>query len=242
MLITSLTNEKIKEIVKLKEKKYRDESNTFLVEGYHLVEEAYKHGVLKTLIRLENIELDYLVTTIEVTKDVMKKISDLDNIPNCIGICNMIEYKEDYSDTILVLNNVQDPGNLGTIIRSSVAFSIRTIVVDSNTVDIYNPKVIRATQGMIFNINVIKRDLNIFLKEIKELGYKVYSSDISSKKELKDIEKNEKRVIIMGNEGTGIDRSLLDLSDETIYIKMNNNCESLNVGVAASIILYELSR
>ena len=236
-MITSTTNNKIVEVSKLNNKKYRKEYGLFLVEGEHLVEEAYKNNLLKEVYSLyeTNYPNNYVVT-----ENVMRKISNLDSIPNIVGVVKKIEEKE-IGNKLLILDNIQDPGNLGTIIRSSVAFSIDTIVLSNDTVDVYNPKVIRATEGMLFNINIITRDLIPFIKSIKN-EYKIYGTNVVNGKELKSIEKIEKYAIIMGNEGKGLKEEIQDLCDENIYIKMNKKCESLNVGVATSIILYELNR
>jgi TrmH family RNA methyltransferase len=240
MLYTSTENSKIKEIKKLYTKKYRDESNLFIVEGEHLVEEAHKNNMLEEALILE--DYDYLYSNKNyVSLNVMKYISELDSVPKIIGICKKMNEKE-LGNKILVLDEIQDPGNLGTIIRSGVAFNVDTIVLSKNSVDVYNPKVIRATQGMIFNINIIIRDLESFIPELKNNGYKIYGTRVDNGKNIKNIEKIEKTCIIMGNEGKGVSKSILDMCDEYIYIDMNASCESLNVAVATSIILYELDK
>ena len=140
MVITSVNNNKIKDINKLKDKKYRDSSNSFLVEGEHLVIEAYREDLIKELIVLD--DSDFIldgIPTIKVSSEVMKKLSSMDSYPSVIGVANKIKEKE-LGDSILMLDDIQDPGNLGTIIRSSAAFGIDTIVVSPKTVDIYNIK------------------------------------------------------------------------------------------------------
>lgn len=241
MIYTSTDNKKIKELKKLNIKKYRDQSNSFLVEGEHLVLEAYKKGLLEELFLEENTKLDLDVKTSYLSRNVIKFISELDNPSNIIGLCKKVEEKE-IGNKVLVLDDIQDPGNFGTIIRSAVAFNINTIVVSNNTVDIYNSKVIRASQGMLFNINIIRRDLNVFVPELKKEGYQIYATKVNGGKSLKTIEKMEKFAIIMGNEGAGVSDNLMNLADEYLYIDMNSNCESLNVAVATSIILYELDK
>ena len=235
-MITSVDNKKIKEIAKLNSRKYRKEMGLFIVEGEHLVEEAYKHNLLESVYSLyeasyENCEV--------VSENVMRKLSNLDTISSIIGVCRFKEEKE-IGNKILILDDIQDPGNLGTIIRSAVAFNVDTIVLSTNTVDLYNSKVIRATQGMIFNINIITRDLMQFVQELKDNNYKVYSTNVVNGIEVKSIENTGNYAIIMGNEGSGVKDELQNMSDANIYIKMNPLCESLNVGVATSIILYEL--
>ncbi len=241
MIYTSTDNKKIKELKKLNIKKYRDQSNSFLVEGEHLVLEAYKKGLLEELFLEENTKLDLDVKTSYLSRNVIKFISELDNPSNIIGLCKKVEEKE-IGNKVLVLDDIQDPGNFGTIIRSAVAFNINTIVVSNNTVDLYNSKVIRASQGMLFNINIIRRDLNVFVPELKNNGYQIYATKVNGGKSLKTIEKMKKFAIIMGNEGAGVSDNLMNLADEYLYIDMNSNCESLNVAVATSIILYELDK
>lgn len=240
MFYTSIDNKIIKNLKKLSIKKYRDLENLFLIEGEHLVLEAYKAGLLEKLIVKENEKFRIDVETIVVSDNVLKYLSELET-PTVIGVCKKVREKE-LGNKIVILDDIQDPGNLGTIIRSAVAFNIDTIVLSKNTVDLYNSKVIRASQGMIFNVNIIKRDLLDFVLELKSKDYQIYATKVNGGKSLKDVEKNKKFAIIMGNEGAGVKDELLDLADQYLYIDMNSACESLNVGVATSIILYELNK
>ena len=157
MVYTSIENKKIKDIKKINDKKYRDNESKFLIEGEHSILEAYKSGALIELILPENSEFKLDVDTIYVSSKVLKYISEV-NTPTMIGVCKKQE-KSIIGNKVLILDDIQDPGNLGTIIRSSVAFNIDTIVLSKNSVDAYNSKVLRATQGMIFNINIIVKYL-----------------------------------------------------------------------------------
>ena len=235
-MITSTDNKKIIEISKLNNKKYRKEYGLFIVEGEHLVEEASKCGILKEVYSLYEVNYpnSYLVN-----EKVMRKLSNLDTIPSIIGVCSMLKEKE-LGNKLLILDNIQDPGNLGTIIRSAVSFNIDTIVLSTDTVDLYNSKVIRASEGMLFNINIVTKDLIPFIKSIKN-EYKILGTNVVNGTELKNVKKFEKYAIIMGNEGNGVKKEIQDLCDFNIYIKLNSLCESLNVAVATSIILYELN-
>ena len=238
MVIESVDNKKIKELRKLKTKKYRDEEKKFLVEGIHLVKEAYDSGSLIEVLLLEGDDIDFNANVTYVSESVMKSLSDLETPYNIIGICNYPKEKE-IGNKVLMLDEIQDPGNLGTIIRSSVAFNLDTIILSKTSVDVYNSKVLRGCQGMNFHINIIRDDLIENIKNLKSKGYRVYTTDVNGGKELKSIKSPDKYVIIMGNEGKGVSFEASDLSDERIYINMNENCESLNVAVATSIILYE---
>ena len=240
MLIGSTDNKKIKDIKKLHQKKYRDETKTFLVEGEHLVKEAYESGNLLEVICLYGEEFNYNVPIINVTSNVMKAISQLDTPYNIVGICKYMDEKE-LGKKILMLDDIQDPGNLGTIIRSSLAFNIDTIILSQKCVDLYNSKVLRGCQGMNFHINIIRDDLKKYITKLKEDNYVIYTTDVNDGKDLKSIEIKDKYVIIMGNEGNGVSKEISSLADEKICIKMNSSCESLNVAVATSIILYQLS-
>lgn len=239
MIITSLNNPTIKEISKLKNKKYRDLTNTYLVEGDHLVEEAYKNNLLIKIILLEDTICNYDIEKIYVTKEVMKKLTELDTPNKIIGIVKK-NTPLPIGNKILILDNIQDPGNLGTIIRSSVAFDIDTIVLSPNTVDIYNPKVIRSTQGMIFYTNIITLELKEFINEIKTKNYTIFGTNVRNGKNIKEITLPEKFALVLGNEGQGVSKEIESLCDNNIYIKMSSKCESLNVSVATSILLYEV--
>lgn len=241
MIYSSVQNEKIKNIKKLNQKKYRDEENKFLVEGEHLVLEAYKHGYLEELIVLENTDFKLDIKMSIVTNQVLKYITELETPQKILGICKKIN-NNFIGNKVLMLDNIQDPGNLGTIIRSASAFNVDTIILSKDTVDLYNPKVIRATQGLIFNMNIIICDLEEKIKELKTNHYNILTTKVNGGKLIKNIQKEEKIVIIMGNEGKGVSEKIQNLSDEFIYIEMNEICESLNVAVATSIILYELNR
>ena len=239
MLITSINNQTIKELDKLKQKKYRDLEQKFLIEGEHLVEEAEKSWVLEKIILLENSEYPSKLEKIYVSKSVMKKLSSLDTPPNVIGVCKMLSRKE-LGKKVLLLDDIQDPGNLGTIIRSSVAFNADSIVMSLNTVDLYNPKVIRSTQGMIFKINLIKDDLGQVIKRLKSKNIPIYTTNVNGGENIKNINSTDSYGLIMGNEGNGVKDEISTLADRKIYIPMNSKVESLNVSVAASILLYEL--
>lgn len=239
MVIESLENKKVKEWAKLNQKKYRDELGLFIVEGTNLVNEAYNSGCLLELILEEGKVYPIDVDTYYVKKDIIKKISTLDNPVNILGICKKKEI-DNLGDRILIIDGIQDPGNLGTIIRSACAFSIDTIILSNDTVDLYNPKVIRATQGMLFNINILRKELINYIPLLKTNGYKIYGTDVDGGVNVKTLKEYGKICIIIGNEGQGVSDNIKKLCDKQIYINMNPKCESLNASVAASIILYEL--
>ena len=231
MKIESLSNAKVKDWNKLKEKKYRDEAGLFLIEGDHLIKEALKKQMVVSTIGL-NETYDYTVNP-----EILKKLSSQKSGVKEIAVVKKIEEKKVEGDKILILDNIQDPGNLGTIIRSAVAFNISTIILSDDCVDLYNDKVIRSSEGMIFNINIVRKKLIEIIPKLKKNGYTVYATTVNGNGYF---ENDSKIALVIGNEGNGIKEDILNLCDKNITIKMNKDCESLNAGVAASILMYEL--
>lgn len=232
-MIESVNNERIKRYAKLQQKKYRDLEGLFIVEGAHLVEEAKKNNLLVDTFSLDGSE------GTQVSEAVMRKLSSLSTIPNVLGIVKKSESKE-IAGNILILDGIQDPGNLGTIIRSAVAFNIDTIIASLDTVDVYNQKTIRSSEGMIFNINYIVSDLKKILASLS--GYDIYTTNVVNGEDVHRVDVTKKYAIIMGNEGAGVRKEIATLANKTLYIPISEKCESLNVAIATSIILYELSK
>lgn len=237
-MIESINNEKIKKYSKLLQKKYREEFNLYIVSTDHLVKEAIKRNIVVDIFLLNGKENTYGKVTY-VTETVMRKLTNLKTLPSVVAIVKKEESKK-IKGNVIMLDGLQDPGNVGTIIRSAVAFNIDTIIIGDNTVDIYNEKVLRASEGMIYNINIIKRNIIDSIMELKLDGYTIIGTKVDNGKNIKDINAN-KYAFIVGNEGNGISNEILDLCDEYVYIETNNNCESLNVSIASSIIMYEIN-
>jgi TrmH family RNA methyltransferase len=234
-MIESVNNERIIKYAKLEDKKYRDEMGLFIVEGKHLVEEAIKKNIAKEVFTLD----DNIFKGTLVSYEVMKKLSSLTNPPNVLAVCE----KQDNSEiegNIIILDDLSNPGNLGTIIRSAVAFNYKTIILSPNSVDIYNPKVIRSTEGMLFNVNIIIDDISKVIPKLKQDNYLILGTDVNGG-ELPSELKN-KHALIIGSEGHGMNKDILKLCDKKLYIKMNPLCESLNAGVSASILMYEINK
>lgn len=255
--ITSKDNALIKHIMKLKEKKYRNEYDEYLIEGIKLVKEAIDENInIKNIIISEeavNSELfekklkeklqnrEYTI----VQNSIFKLISDVEKPQGAIAIIKKREKdgKIDFSkDVILALDGIQDPGNLGTIIRTADSCNVTQILLSKGTVDCYNSKVIRSTMGAIFRVKIIEcENLEKTLKEIKENNFKIIVTDLNSKKNIYNIN-YEKSVIVIGNEANGISKNIIDLADEKVIIPMIGKTESLNASVATGVILYEYAR
>ncbi|NLC48682.1 MAG: RNA methyltransferase [Tenericutes bacterium] len=239
MLISSKDNKKIKKVRSLLDKKESIKNNSFIVEGENLVIEAYKNNLLVELYVLENTKIDFEFEYDNVTLDVMKTMSDLKSTPRMIGVVSMNNNHSTYKK-VVILDNIQDPGNAGTIIRNAVAFGVDTIVFSKDSVSPYNEKVLRATGGMIFNINIIIDDIEVIIKKLKESNICIIGTSLKTKTFLQGVEKFDEYAIILGNEGNGVSNKIISMCDKVIKINMSDSCESLNVGVASGIILHYL--
>ena len=170
----------------------------------------------------------------------MKKICNQITAPKICAVVSKLKEQEICGD-VLVLDNLADPGNLGTIIRSAVAFNIPNLVLSLDTVDLYNPKVIRSSEGMIFHINIVKKDIEKYLNTIKDT-YQIIGTNVVNGEFIENIIDNRPVALIIGNEGKGMNEKYNSLCDKFAYIPMNNHCESLNAGVSASILMYEIAK
>lgn len=246
--ITSVNNTYIKWLLTLRDKQVRNEHNLFIVEGYHLVEESLKHNVLKTVLCTEKEVLDKIDVEEKylVNEQIIKKLSSTKSPQNIIGVVSSI-INQDFEAIIskkelriLILDDVNDPGNLGTIIRTSAALGIDAVISSLETVDYYNEKVLRATQGAIFKIPLFKGDLVEIISLLKKQGITIYGTHLESSVSVKDVEKLKKLAIVVGNEAQGVSSKILDLCDKNIILPMNNDVESLNVSIAAALLMWEL--
>ncbi len=256
-IITSKDNELIKHIRKLKDKKYRDEYNEYVVEGIKIVEEAVKENVkIKQIIICNDTTKTYEIPThimleiakyecIYVTDKIFNLITQVTNPQGIMAIIeknsekNQIDYTQ---DIILVLDDVQDPGNLGTILRTADSIGLNQIVVSKGTADAFNSKVVRSTMGAIFRIKIIEtQDLIRTIKEMKKHHFKLMVTSLQTENSIYDINFN-KKIIVIGNEANGVSKEIQDMADEKAKIPMLGRTESLNASVAAGIVMYEYVR
>ena len=232
-MITSKDNDQIKHILKLQTKKYRDQHQAFLIYGEHAISEAKKQG----------FELDIYTSNLNqsgtlISETLMKQLSVTESPMDVVAIVKKPSSKP-ISKRILMLDDIQDPGNLGTLIRSAVGFGFQTIIASPNTVDFYNDKTIRATQGNLFYANLLRQPLVETIQELKAHGYTIYTTSLGKKAHsIKQIQPKDKCVLVLGNEGSGVGEAILKISDHLIYIP-TKDIESLNVAMAGSIIMYE---
>jgi TrmH family RNA methyltransferase len=250
MIITSKDNETIKSIKKLKEKKYRTES--FIVEGIKMVKEALEQAEVEKVIVSETFSNsdDFKGLNCDDQKLIIasdKVFEDLTDVVTPQGIIAVVKKSSnleiDYSDEfVLALDGIQDPGNLGTIIRTADSANIKQILVSKDTVDAYSPKVVRSTMGGIFRTKVIEvEDLAQVLNAFKNNGYKVVTTELSAEKSIYDID-YQKSVVVIGNEANGVTEEVSKTATEKVIIPMLGKTESLNAAVATSIMIYEYVR
>lgn len=238
MEITSLTNAKVKQWVRYREKKYRDMDQSFLIEGEHLIEEAHRAGCIRYLILEQHLPNPYpQYDAYTVTSQILHKISSHVSAVKMIAVCRYKEPSVEKGLRMLALDDVQDPGNMGTMIRTAVSFGYSALLLSQRCADIYNEKVIRSTQGALFHLSCCRCCLEDMLPQLQQEGYHIYGTSLHDAVPLQQIQRREKHVLLMGNEGSGVRRQLLDLCDERIFIEMDF-FESLNVGVAAGICMY----
>ena len=244
MVITSVENEKIKRILKLQRKKYRDLTDTYYVETDHLVEEAYKAGIILELFVLEGELVSYELPCTFVSMDVMRKLSMMETPSHVIALCKKNPPSKIMGNRLLLLDEIQDPGNLGTMIRSAVAFGIDMIILSNDTVDLYNPKVLRSSQGMYCHIPILSMDSKEAISYMRDNDYLIYGTNVVNGVDVGTlgVEKKKKFCLVMGNEGNGLKKEIQNMCDQNLYISMDSKVESLNVAIACSILLYELRR
>lgn len=256
-IISSKDNELIKNIKKLKEKKYRDINNQYIIEGIKLIKEAIiEKANIKLIVICEECLVDgtidknllYEIAKYEciyVTEKIFTQISDVKAPQGILAIIEkgckqgQIDYSE---DIIIALDGIQDPGNLGTILRTVDSANLKQIIVSADTADCYNPKVVRSTMGAIFRVNIIETaELETTLKEIKKHKFDVIVTSLDTEKSIYDIKYN-KKVIVIGNEANGVSKEIQEMADTKVKIQMLGKTESLNASVATAIIVYEYVR
>ena len=256
-VITSKDNEIIKNIRKLKEKKYRDSSNEFIIEGVKLIEEAIEENVkIKKIVVCEECledkcldqKLLYKIAKYDCMYVSSKVFGLLTDVVNPQGMLAVIEKqssedKINYNDDIIiVLDGIQDPGNLGTILRTVDSAGLSQIILSKTSVDAYNPKVVRSTMGAIFRVKIIEAEnLVETLKNIKKHKFKVVATSLAGSESIYKMD-YDKKVIVIGNEAKGVSKEILIVSDAKIKIPMLGKTESLNASVATGIIIYEYVR
>jgi len=240
MDITSLDNKLVKKITSLTQKKYRDEFGEFFIEGIKSVEEAikYKQEIINILYCPEMIDYKFDVPALKVSKEIIYKISDTQAPQGIVAVCKIPKYEIEKKNKMVYLDKVQDPGNVGTIIRTADAFGFDGVMLSKASADVYSPKVVRSTMGSLFHIPIYQ---DITVDKVKSLGNKIYSAVLDTNTFVNDTDIITPFVLVIGNEGSGISDEVKNITHEFIKINMSGNAESLNASIAAGILMYEFS-
>jgi TrmH family RNA methyltransferase len=243
-MITSVKNEKVKAWKKLHQRKERKQTNTFLIEGLHLIEEAWKSDwKIKEVIVLESTVLPEWIrafTIEEVSVNVFAYISQTRTPQGIAAVVEMKCMDNNTGNHILLVDAVQDPGNLGTMIRTADAAGFDGIVLGDGTVDLFNDKVVRATQGSIFHLPISHKKLADEIVTLKGAGFTIWATALEEAEIYSEVTVANKIALIVGNEGAGVERELIASADTIVTIPIYGKAESLNVSVASAILMYYL--
>ena len=259
-MITSTSNPRIRQLIALQEKaKKRREENCFLAEGIKMLREAPESWIREifltneALYKLQKEEAETFQkinrTGYELLSDeVMKRASDTQTPQGVITVLDRPSYEPDElladsEGTFLLLENLQDPGNLGTIVRTGEGAGVRGIIMTADTVDIFNPKTIRSTMGSVYRVPVIYVEtLTEVVEKMKEKNIPVYAAHLKGQKNYYEFDYRKGCAFLIGNEGKGLKKETADLADDYLKIPMQGQVESLNAAIAASVLMYEAYR
>lgn len=245
MVITSLDNKTVKDIIRLKDKKYRDASGKYLIEGYRAVRDSLPYLLEPEILFSQSFsETDEVksfsepLRTTVVSDAVMKKISDTQSSQGVICVSKIKMSTATYdSNFALLLDRIRDPGNMGTILRSALATGFSDIYC-VNCVDVYNPKVVRSAMSAVAKVNVYNVDYNV-VNDLKSNGYTLLAADMHGDNVFSNDVVANKICIAVGNEANGLSEKLLKMSDKVLSLPMES-LESLNAGVSAAVLMYQL--
>jgi RNA methyltransferase, TrmH family len=248
--VQSAKNQQVKQWKKLHTKKERERSGTYMIEGFHLVEEALKYkGIVKEVLIKEGVDLPSSwnmddVSVVVLAEDAANAVSATETSQGIFAVCHQAEEVNlDLKDkTFLLLDEVQDPGNLGTIIRTADAAGIDVIILGEGTADLYNPKVLRSAQGSHFHLPIIKGNLSNWTEQLKNEGVPVYGTALENSVEYHKVSSTDSFALILGNEGNGVSPAILSATDQNLYVPIYGEAESLNVAIAAGILMYHLKK
>lgn len=253
--LTSIHNQHVKNWKKLQTKKYRRQTGTYLLDGWHLVSEAAQSGnqILQLIGTDEQLtahpDLQSLTDEVyEVTEEVMQHITDTVTPQGIAAVVSLpdahvVPNKESLHGGWLFLDRVQDPGNVGTMIRTADAAGFTGVVAGHRSADIFSPKVVRSMQGSQFHLKLYEGDLTKWITDFKEIAAPVYGTQLNPQaKSFRDVEPGGTFALVMGNEGQGMSERLLSQTTTNLYIPMSGQAESLNVAVSAGILMFQLNK
>lgn len=233
--INSRQNDKIKNLVKLSNPKFSKEQKLFKIEGFHALEMAMEAKVIKSVFTTSELKINVDIPQYIISKEIMQQVSSAKSPQGVIAVCEYINSRPISSNKILYLDDVSDPGNLGTLLRTALAFGYKDVVINGGCNE-YNEKVLQSTQGAIFKLNILHE---LDLKELKD--FEILATEIKGSIDLENVKAPAKHVLILGNEAHGVQDKILKLADKRIRINIQD-IESLNVAVAGAIAMYKLSK
>ena len=246
--IVSRDNKQYKFLKKLKDKKYRDQNNVFLAEG----EKFLKENIHFSKIIINEVKYKYFEDKYNISKydnvlvlseNLFEQISTQETSQGILLIYSKIAKRlDEIKGDVIVLDDVQDPGNIGTIIRTMIATNFTNLLLTKSSVDVYSPKVVRATMGGIFKVNVIYSDRENILKFLKEKGYNIIGTALQEDSiDYRDVVLNKNcNAYVFGHEGNGISKEILTQVDQKAIIPIYGDIESLNVSIAVAVFLYKM--
>lgn len=258
-LISSAHNDRVKGWASLLDKKNREKSGRFLIEGIHLIQEAFLSGAtVRTVVydderglpeelgdiaeSAQGLDADW----IRASRAVMAKCSDTDSPPPVFAVVDKLSALQDKlfgSDSlVIILDGVRDPGNLGTIIRSADAVGATAVLLGKGSVDLYNPKVVRSTMGSLFHLPILEGDLAELLPRAGEHGIRLVGTSLQAEQSCYGYDWKQPTWLLMGNESSGLSAEVRALVDESVIIPMTGRAESLNVAMATTVLLFEAAR
>lgn len=248
MVIDSPKNPRVKAWRRLQSKNGRAEAASFLVEGPHLVSEAIAGGApIHELILSEGVAppegLAGNIPVIRVTQRVMKEIAETETPQGMVAVCGFSHESPPHPTAggFLLLHNVQDPGNVGTMIRTASAAGLAGVIAGPGTADIYNGKVVRASQGAIFHLPVFHAAIDSWISRLQSANVPVYAADARGGVSFRNVEPARQFALIVGNEAAGLPAEVVERADKPIHIPIKGHAESLNVAIATGILLFHLS-
>ncbi|MFD1484304.1 TrmH family RNA methyltransferase [Lacticaseibacillus baoqingensis] len=248
--IASPKNEHIKAAKKLTVKKYQKQGDAYLLEGWHLVEEALKAGQQPRRIYAINKFLEeralrpYYEQLTEISPEVAKHLSETPTPQGIFAVMPRVTgtLPEAVSGSYLLLDGIQDPGNVGTLVRTADAAGIQQVIFGDGTADAFNPKVLRAMQGSQFHVNITTTALAPVIAQLQAAQVPVYGTELNvNAKSYRDVQPTRHFGLIVGNEGNGMSQELLHQTDVNLYIPIRGEAESLNVAIAAAVVMFHLT-
>lgn len=235
--ITSKDNRKVVEASKLRLNKYQEETGLFLVEGHHMLDMASKYQRVQsvfTTTELSGLAVDQYL----VSEDILRKIASSKNPQGVVAICQKTVPSPDIKDKVLYLDDISDPGNLGTIIRTALAFGYLDVLLSSQCTSPFSDKAISASQGALFAVNLMMNGEKELVR-LKSAGYQIVATSLKDSLPIEKSKIEKRHIVILGNESRGVREELLALADKKVKIAISG-IDSLNVSVAAGIVLYAI--